>query len=578
MRRSDSRTGRASRFRPAVLTVSLFLLAASPSLQEARADEKPPKPDKVSIPIGVHERRGEALPAGSQIELSLQRAIVLALENTLDLDVASLSYERAGFGIGSANGAFDPLLSLDLQIADTKSPVTSLTQTGAKKSQSANTTFSGIFETGTRYTARFNNSRSDSVGGFTTINPTFNSTLSLAVTQPLLRDFGPDFGRTVNRRLIVQARIARDVSAWGFVNTVETTIQTVENAYWDLVYALGNLTAKREALERAKDFNRITKIKIDVGALAPIEIVQTEVSIAQREQDIITAEGQIGDAQDRLKRLLNVKGRADWDRPIVPSDLPSDEPVAVDLEKGLRSALEIRPEVKQAVVDIESKKISLAYNRNQLQPRLDLSLSYSHGGVGAQKSRLVECNGPLNPDGTCPPEFAVVRTLNYIDAIYQIRDRDFPSWSAGLSLSVPIFNRTAKAAASQASTELELSRTNLAILKQNLQVEVRSAARGIDTAFRTVAAARKSRELAERNLDAEKKKYDNGMTTSFTVAQVQNDLTAARSQELLAIANYRKAVVGWQKSTGELLSVKGISIAGLPVTLDPTPAEEGALR
>ncbi|HKC24338.1 MAG TPA: TolC family protein, partial [Thermoanaerobaculia bacterium] len=129
-----------------------------------------------------------------------------------------------------------------------------------------------------------------------------------------------------------------------------------------------------------------------------------------------------------------------------------------------------------------------------------------------------------------------------------------------------------------ARTDLDLSRTNLALLKENLVVEVRAAARSIDTAFRSVAAATKSRELAERNLDAEKKKYENGMTTSFQVAQIQNDLTTARTNELQAIAIYVKSIAAWHKAIGDILPARDIEVTGIPVTLDATPPEEGAVR
>jgi len=510
--------------------------------------------DKTTIPLASHARKGEPLPAGDRIELSLGRAITLALENTLDLDVASYNYERASFGISGAQGAFDPFVQLDLSAERSQSPTFVSTQAGDTKTQKGNLTFGGLLEWGTTYQAGWNNQRQDSFSqGFTLYNPSYQSNLYLSATQPLLRNFG----KAVQTRFIVQARITRDLTAWDFVRSVQLAVQNVENAYWDLLYAQESLLAKKEALDRAKDLNRITKIKIDVGALAPIDIVQTEVTIAQREQDIIIAEGQIGDAQDRLKRLLNVNTAADWGRPIVPTDRPGYDEVRVDLEAGLRTALETRPEVKQAVMDIESKKITFAYSKNQVQPRLDLKGSYNQAGAGTQ----LESQG-----------------LNYVDAIYQIRGREFPGWSIGATLNFPLFNRAARAGVAQATTDLELSRTNLALLKQNLQVEVRAAARGIDTAYRSVAAARKARELAERNVDAEKKKFENGMTTSFQVSQIQNDLTSATSAELLSVASYRKAITAWHKAIGDLLTEKGVSIAGLPVTLDPTPAEEGALR
>ncbi len=532
----------------------------------------------VTVPIDPSARRTEPMPVGEKIELTLRQAITLALSNALDLNVAGYTYEKAQFGFAGSRGIFDPTFELDVNANRTESSTVSTYLPSDRKTQNANAFLSGLLPWGTTYQAGWTNARSDAPNSFTLINPSYSSSVALSLTQPLLRNFGRD----VNERLVVQARISRDQSAWAFVQSVQTAVQTVENAYWDLLYALENLKAKQEALDRAKDFNRITKIKIDVGALAPIEIVQTEVTIALREQDIITAEGQIGDAQDRLKRILNVNGQIEWNRPIVPTDQPSIEKFEIDPEKGLKSALELRPEVKQAVIDIESKKVTLVYNRNQLKPRLDLAASYGLGGLGAQKTSIEVCSIETIPVADCVAAGGQVLqnplNLNYSDAIYQLRGRNFPSWTVGLIFAIPIGNRTAKGNAAVAATDLELSRTSLTLLKQNLQLEVRAAGRAVDTAFRTILAARKSRELAERNLDAEEKKFQNGMTTSFQVAQIQNDLTTARSNELQAITGHSKAIVAWHKSIGDLLIVNDIVLANIPVTTGPTAPEEGGVR
>lgn len=531
------------------------LLALSPFWSGAALAAEPGA--RVVVPIGSGQRQAQPLPQGEKIELTLAQAIEFALRNALDLDVASLTYQRTGFTIGAAEGVFDPNLTASIAADSRKSPQTSSFQSLAEESQSFDLGISGLTQIGTEYSLGFGGTRSDSpttttIPGYVQVNPTFGTGLTASVTQPLLRGFGRD----VNTRLVVQSRLAQDSSAWDFVATIQNAVQLVENAYWDLVYANANLESKREALDRAKDFNRITKIKIDVGALAPIEIVQTEVTIAQREQEIILAEGQIGDAQDRLKRLLNVTDLSTWNRPIVPMDKPAEEKLEIDVEAGIESALQVRPEVKQALVNIESKKISVVYNRNQLKPRLDAKGTYGLSGVGFNNDAI--------RDGS-----------SYSDAFYQIRNFDYPNWAVGLNFAVPIGNRTAKANAAIAATDLDLANTNLALLKQNLSLEVRTAARNVDTARRSVAAAKKARELAERNLDAERKKFDNGMTTSFTVAQVQNDLTTARSNELLAIAGYLKSMVSWHKAVGDLLTVKNVEVAGLPVSMVKV-AEEGA--
>ncbi len=536
-----------------------FVLALA--AQAAPAAPAPPTGDTVSVPVSAKARRMAPLPSGDKIELSLPQAVALTLQNVLDLDVASYALDETRFGIQSARGAFDPYVELDLGATGSQNATASRLQSSATKSATGNFTFAGLLPLGTTYALGWSNRRLDqAIPGFTTVNPTYSSGLTASVTQPLLRNFG----RTVNERFVVQAKLSRDSSAYDFVRAVQSAIQLTDNAYWDLVYAVENLRAKQEALDRAKDLNRITKIKIDVGALAPIDIVQTEVTIAQREQDIITAEGLIGDAQDRLRRLLNVESQPDWSRPIVPTDRPTRESLRdvfqANVDAGVTRALEARPEVRQALISIESKKVTRAYWRNQLLPRLDLSASYGYNGLGAQS--LIQ-----NPDGT-------LTQLNYSDAVQDIFHRTYPNWTLGVTLVVPIGNNVARGNDAVADADLELSRTNFAITKANLQVEVRAAARAIDTAYRSVAAATKARELAERNLDAEKKKYENGMTTSFQVAQIQNDLTTAITGELQAITTYQKDITAWHKSVGDILEVKGVVIEGLPVSTAAVPVDE----
>ena len=558
---NPARPPRVSLRLAAGLVVALALAAPA-----ARAD------DTLSLPVASKARKAIPLPPGEKIELSLQQVVQLTLENVLDLDVAAYLLEESRFGILAARGGFDPNLEVDLGATDANTLTTSSFQSPETKTGYGNAFLTGLLPYGTTYSLGWQNGRLDSpipgyafIQGINFLNPTFSSNLALKVTQPLLRKRG----RAVNERLVVQARLGRDTNAYAFVIAVQTAIQSADSAYWDLVYAVENLKAKEEALAIAKDLNRITQIKIDVGATAPIDIVQTEVTIAQREQDIITAEGLIGDAQDRLRRLLNVRSIPDWNRPIVPTDRPSraslQQALSPDANQGYETALKTRPEVKQALLTIESKKVTYVYQKDQLRPRFDLSAGYGFSGLGARS--LV-----TNPDGVTTYQ------LNYSGALSQIGRGDYPAWNVGVVFAVPIGNRAAKGNYSIANADLELARTNFAIAKANLQVEVRAAARGIDIGYRSLAAARKARELGERNLDAEKKKYENGMSTTFQVASVANDLTTAVSLELQAIATYQKDITAWHKAIGDLLPQRGVVLSGLPVSLDATPAEEGAVK
>jgi outer membrane protein TolC len=244
-----------------------------------------------------------------------------------------------------------------------------------------------------------------------------------------------------------------------------------------------------------------------------------------------------------------------WSVPVVPTDSVRSEGVSIDVEAGTRAALDRRPEILAQAYQADSNRIRWDYWRNQTLPRLDLIGSYGRAGVAG---RL------FNPDTG-----EVVSRTNFGESFSQIFNENFPNWSVGLQFSYPILNRSARGAREAARYTYESSRATLSTVEQNVLVEVRAAARAIDTAARSIVAAQKGRELAERNLDAEKKKFDNGMTTSFQVNQIQRDLSAARTAELQALAVYRKALAGYHFAVADILDWKGIRVEGIPETKPP---------
>jgi len=385
---------------------------------------------------------------------------------------------------------------------------------------------------------------------FYSVNPSYTAALTFTVSQPLLRNFG----MTATKWQIWTAQNTRDATYQTFVRSIETGVNNVEQAYWDLVYAYQNLEVNKESLRIAQDLNRITKIKIDVGSLAPIDITQTEVGIATAEQDIITAQGLIGDAEDRIRRQLNIDPVAVPYR-IVPTDEVRGEPVVIHSDEGAHQAVVSRPEVIAQAYATENERIAFEYWSNQLLPGVNLVGSYGNNGL----------------DGTFTlPTTPPVTIMNGLgDAYRQVTDRSFKNWSIGLNVSYPILNRYAKGQQGAAKYALDSNKALLITTQQNVILEVRTAARSVDTARQQIVATGKGRELAEKNLDAEKKKFDNGMTTSFQVNQVQLDLSSAKTRELQALVVYRKALAQYHYAVADNLDWKGISIEGLPQATPP---------
>jgi outer membrane protein TolC len=506
------------------------------------------------------QRTARELPPATQgsVSLSLDQAIGLALANNQDLNVTINTAEAFRFSLFQTVGIYDPLVTASVSRSHSEQPATSAL-VGASVNTSdftdARAQVAQLAPTGGIFTLGFTGNKSTTNSTFFFVNPSYSSGLTLSMNQPLLRNFGP---RTTNW-LIHIARNTRDASYQDFVRSAQSVVNSVEQAYWDLVYALQNLEVKKESLRIAQDLNRITKIKIDVGSLAPIEITQTEVGIATAEQDIITAEGLIGDAQDRLQRLFNVDP-ARWFASVTPTDQVRTEDVRVQIAEGMQTALARRPEVLQATYLVDSDRIRYDYYGNQVLPGLNLTGSYGNPGIGGTTHD--------------PQTGAILSTGNFGDAFRQVIDRKFKNWSIGLNFSYPILNRAARGAYGVAKYQWESDKARLTTTEQNVVVEVRAAARAIDTARRSIAAAQKGRELAERNLDAGKKKFDNGMATSFEVTQIQRDLSVARTAELQALAIYRKALASYHFATADNLDWKGVQIEGLPETTPaPPPAD-----
>jgi outer membrane protein len=520
--------------------------------------------DKPVISARPGQRPVRELPAATQgsVRLSLDQAIGLALSNNQDLNVTVNLAESTRFSLSQTLGIYDPLVTALVSRSHTEQPATSAlvgANVNTSDSTDARAQVSQLAPTGGIFSLGFTGNKSDTNSSFFFVNPSYSSGLQLSMNQPLLRNFG----RKTTNWLIYIARNTRDSAYQTFVRSAQSVVNNVEQAYWDLVYALQNLEVKKESLRIAQDLNRITKIKIDVGSLAPIEITQTEVGIATAEQDIITAEGLIGDAQDRLQRVLNVDPTK-WFASVVPTDEVRGEDVKIGLDEGTKTALTRRPEVLQAAILVDTDRIRYDYYANQVLPGLNLAASYGNPGIGGTTHD--------------PNTGAILSTGNFGDAFQQVIDRKFKNWSVGLNFSYPILNRAARGAYGAAKYVWESDKASLTTTEQNVVVEVRAAARAIDTARRSIVAAQKGRELAEKNLDAGKKKFDNGMATSFEVTQIQRDLSVARTSELQALTIYRKALAAYHFATSDILDWKGVQIEGLPETTPPPLSDTTAER
>jgi len=495
------------------------------------------------------------------LRLSLDDAVEQALDQNVDIKVEEYNPEIAAESVLAAEGYYVPFLFANLDYNSTDSKGTNFFSGGDvvnTKNQIWNVGAQLPVKTGGDVQVRWDNRRSDTNNTFTTFNPIYQSFISLDITQPLLRNFKID----APRRQLKLSKINRQISDIQFRQSVINTVATTKLYYYDLVYAIDNLGAAKDSLELAKKLLEENEIRVKVGTMAPLDIVEARSEVAAREVDVIVAENLLGDTQDNLKRVIfSANDPNMWATTIVPTTAPVAEPMPVNLDSAVQNALDNRTDVVAARKALERSDLDVLYRNNQAKPNLDLVAGY--GGSGAGGTQIIRdppIGGPI------------VDTIpgGYSDALGEAFGFDFPTWSVGVQFSYSIPNKTNKSLRAQARLSREQARVSLQRLELVVAQEVRTAGRGVISGFQAVASTKAARTLAEERLDAEQKKFDAGMSTNFLVTQAQRDLATAEVNELRAIAEYRKSLVNFQR-----VQEAGTSGLGATVVLSGSSTSQG---
>lgn len=488
------------------------------------------------------------------LRLTLAEAVGTALRQNLGIQLQGYEYRITGQNLRSQYGLFDFITDASIQHDYDDFPSTNPFQTIGGRSTSATAGVNQVLPTGGNYRVGWSTSRATEAGANTFVNPQYRSRLDLGFTQPLLRDFGVD----ITRRGITIARNNLGITQGQFRTAVMDTVSATEQAYLDLIYARRAVDVVKESLFLARDQARITQIRIDVGASAPLDILQPRVTIATTEEQLIRAVASVRNAEDRLRALLNLPV-SEWDRPIVPADNVTYTPLEIDFNRAVQQAMANRPEVTQQRLLTENAEVQALYTRNQTLPLVDFRVNYGVGGLAGRRALLDNNNQPIG-----------FTSLPYFETYQQIGQLEFPDWDVGFNFGLPIFNIQARANARAAQLDVEQSRAAQAQTNQNIAVEVRIAARAVDEFAQAIAATRAAREAAERNVEAERKRYENGMTTNFQVLEVQQQLSDARVRELQAIVGYNKAVAAFHRAVGDILEVHNIRVEEPEKIEEPT--------
>ena len=490
------------------------------------------------------------LPAtpGDTLRLDLAGAYQLALARNLNLHVGRYDLAIANTDVRGSGGIFDPNFSTFLNFDSTEVPTSTILE-GANVAESENMRFglgiNQLLPTGTEIGLEWFSRRSKTNSTFFFLNPRWDAQIRATLAQPLLNGFGT----IATRSRIIIAENIRDQTAIGFEVQVIQLLADVEQAYWELVATRLAIGVTRQSLELAERLLGETRQRVEVGTSAPIDTVQSEATVATRNQELIFALNAASNAEDNLKGLLGFDQPHEWEVRIETTDSYVIEPILPNLDESIGTALVKRPAILRQELEMQRLQHNVDVAKNRALPRLDLTGSYAFGGLSGTST--IE-----GPDG----EPITIRD-GLGDAAQQVFNFDFPAWTVGLTYSVPIGNHQAKELLARTRWERDRTGAQLEALKQQITREVRFAVRSLEDGAAAIDAAVASRRLAERNLEAEQTKFDNGLSTNFQVAEIQDAAATAQFSEIRARVNYRKALAIYYGSTGTLLESKSVEIA-----------------
>jgi outer membrane protein TolC len=481
-----------------------------------------------------------AQTTGEQVRrLTVDEAVRLALDNNLGIQIARYDPQVQDLSVALARAAWVPYLTTTAQGSSADTPSSGFLS-GATTGQNKTTNrrvASNIGVTqqtpwGGSYSVGWDSTRSTTTNVFSSFSPLLQSSLSIDIRQPLLRNFGIDS----LRQQVILSEKNRDISDFQLQQTIATTSRAVRNAYWDLAYANASLVVQQQSLDLANESLRETNARIQIGTTPPIDAVEAQAEVAARQQAVIVAEAQIENAEDSLRALIFNQSSPDfWTTRILPTELPVFQPGTVDVDAAVRTALQMRTDLLQARKSLEASDINIRYFRNQTLP--DVTAQFDYGLTGLGGTPVARINSLGIPVATTATERGFASVLG------DLFGNQYPNWTLALNVSYPVGRSQQKANLARAQLETTQAETQLKNAELQVVTQVRNVARQVSTSRRLVDSTRVARQLAEQRLDAEQKKLAAGTSTTFLVFQAQRDLAQARNDELNAILAYDRAEV-----------------------------------
>ncbi|GMV22868.1 MAG: hypothetical protein AMXMBFR57_28170 [Acidimicrobiia bacterium] len=478
------------------------------------------------------------VPGTQRIDVTLDQAIERALEKNLDIQRLRLEPQMQDYTLQAARANFRPTLNANYSYRNQSSQSTSQLDGGARVTNQTNTLGTSMTQRlpwqGGQVSFNFNNNRTATDSAFSTRNPSYSSNLSFQYTQPLLA------GRTIDsqRNSLRTGEIQKNIVDSQLQAQIENIKNQVRVRYWALRQSIEAIEIQRRSLELSNRQLADSRVKVEVGTMAEIDLVQQESQIANGEQALLAAEVAWRNAEIAFKRLL-VDSTADefFQATVVPVDQVSFAVTEVNIPEAITKAIEERTDIVQARQQIRISELNLELSQNNIKPSLGFTASYQLAGVGGNEfSRSGLGGAPV-----------LVNESGYLDALRSIAGLDTPTWQLSLNFSKPLGLSAAKANHMRSQLSLEQQKTQLKNTELTIATAVTTAGLDVQSTYKQLLAAQKSREAAERTLEAGLTRFSVGMITNFEVIQLQNSLTSARNSELSATIRYINALAEFER-------------------------------
>ncbi len=479
------------------------------------------------------------------LSLSVKDSIIYALRNNFDVEMSKLTTKATEYDITTEKARFDPALNLSGNINNTVTPINNKLIGGfgataispyVEEGRTADAVLQSLIPTGATVSLEYNIFRDyTDPNPFRLLNPSYMNFIQAQITQPLLKGAGWFY----NRSLIYIARNNKKISLAQFRSRAIEVSNSVQETYWNYIRAMENLKVATKSLERAEDLLKKNEKQVEVGTMAPVDVIDAESGVASRVELVISAKNAIKDQEDELKRIMNLADNSIIsDATIIPTDKPVFKPEKVELKDAIKIAMEKRPELTELQLVTENAGMQTRRRKNELYPQLDFTGGVTYTGLGKEVS----------------------------DANDSTFSEKFQGEFMGLMLSIPIGNRSARSAYNKSKINEQQTRINVKKKELDIVVEVREAVRQVSTNVERVKATRKARELAAKRLENEEKKYNVGRSSSLEILRQQEVLTIAEFEEARASIDYEISLGSLERAKGTILEVYDIMLDEEPKT------------